>query len=834
MKRKFTSITGIALCAGAVFFHIASAAQETTAFVGAKIHTGAGVTYENGALVVRDGKIVTVGPASSIPSGVKTIDVSDKVIIPGMIDNHIHIGADLENLNEFPTAFQPQNRVIDALSADHDSWERAVNAGITTVATGTGSGEVMSGEWAIVKTFGPTLESRILREEGGLKFALDSASAPSGPKTDPAVFSEARALLIQAQEYIAAQNKSKKNPKKSPAPPRDLKLETLARALKGEEEIRAHLHTPNQIRGAISLAKEFGLDLQLHHATFAYKVIDDIVAANLPVVGVPLFTKFGFRDEVLEAPANFSKAGVRFVFHTDDPAASAKWFRHTGGLAIRYGMDEDAALRGLTSDAAILAHVEDRTGSLEPGKDADFVLLDGPWFEMTTRTEQVYVNGALAFDAARDIEPVTPSPQPQSDHWVNPLDPGKWPAPRKRQRTSPLIAISGGTIHTNHGAPIENGVLLIENGEIQQVGAQSSIQIPPNAQTIDATGKHIIPGLVDAASHYGISNNNLSETAAPINPQRRAIDAFAPRMLDSEANTGPMRAVELLSGGVTAQYIRLGGATVIDGQGVIVKTASPDVPSAILREPAGMSINVSSRPTRTFREKKQSPATLSAVIASLREALVKADEFTSPKKADLPRNLGHEALSAMLSGEMPARIEATAPSHLRSALRVAEEFDLPLVIEGGTAAFTIRNELAAKKVPVVLGLTSAPYPTGGEVPDEADFPIIDERNAALLAEAGVTFAIASYSQDFGSLAGPYTGKHLLIEAAIAVGYGLSEADALKAITLWPAQILGLDSRIGSINPGKDADIVILDGPPFRTTARPSEVFVDGVSVFTRQ
>ena len=247
-----------------------------------------------------------------------------------------------------------------------------------------------------------------------------------------------------------------------------------------------------------------------------------------------------------------------------------------------------------------------------------------------------------------------------------------------------------------------------------------------------------------------------------------------------------------------------------------------------------MSINVSSRPTRTFREKKQSPATLSAVIASLREALVKADEFTSPKKADLPRNLGHEALSAMLSGEMPARIEATAPSHLRSALRVAEEFDLPLVIEGGTAAFTIRNELAAKKVPVVLGLTSAPYPTGGEVPDEADFPIIDERNAALLAEAGVTFAIASYSQDFGSLAGPYTGKHLLIEAAIAVGYGLSEADALKAITLWPAQILGLDSRIGSINPGKDADIVILDGPPFRTTARPSEVFVDGVSVFTRQ
>lgn len=836
MKTNFSVVVATALFSSATFFSPVSNAQETTAFVGAKIHTGTGDSYENGALVIRDGKIVSVGPASSVPQGVQQIDVSNKVIIPGMIDNHIHIGADLENLNEFPTAFQPQNRVIDALSPDHDSWERALRAGITTVATGTGSGEVMSGEWAIVKTFGPTLESRLLREQGGLKFALDSASAPGGPKTDPAVFSEARALLIQAREYIAAREAWENGPKKEPQPPRDLKLETLARALSGEEEVRAHLHTPNQIRGAISLAEEFGLDLQLHHATFAYKVIDDIAAANLPVVGVPLFTKFGFRDDVLEAPGELAKAGVRFVFHSDDPAASAKWFRHTGGLAIRYGMTEDAALKGLTSDAAILAHVEDQTGSLAPGKDADFVVLDGPWFEMTTRTEQVYVDGALAFDADRDIEPPSPSPAPERDHWTNPLNPDKWAAPTNRQRVSPLIAIRGGTIHTNDGDPIENGVLLLENGKVRRVGSQNSVRIPQDAQIIEAAGKHIIPGLIDAASHYGISGNNLSETAAPLNPQRRAVDAYAPRMLDTEQDTGPMRAVELLSGGVTTQYVRLGGSTVIDGQGVLVKTAAPDVNSAVLREPAGMSINVTSRPTRTFREKEQSPVTLSAVIASLREALVKASELNAKsrsEKKDLPRDLGQEALAAMLSGEMPARIEATAPSHLRSALRVAEEFDLPLIIEGGTAAFTMRDELAAKKIPVILGLTSAPYPTGGEVPDEDDFPIIDERNAALLAEAGVPFAIASYSQDFGSLAGPYTGKHLLLEAAIAVGYGLSEADALRAITLWPAEILGLDSRIGSISSGKDADIVILDGPPFATTARPSQVFVDGVSVYTR-
>lgn len=835
MKHQYPTLAAITFITATLLFSGAGQAQDTTAYVGAKIHTGKDTTYENGALVISDGKIVSVGPASNIPQNIKVVDVSNKVIIPGMIDNHIHIGTDLDNLNEFPTAFQPQNRVIDALSADHDSWDRALRAGITTVATGTGSGEVMSGEWAIVKTFGATLEQRILREQGGLKFALDSASAPGGPKTDPAVFSEARALLIKAQEYIAAQEAWEKSKKKAKQPPRDLKLETLARALKGEEEIRAHLHTPNQIRGAISLVNEFGLDLQLHHATFAYKVIEDIAAANLPVVGVPLFTKFGFRDDVLEAPGKLVKAGVKFVFHTDDPAASAKWFRHTGGLAIRYGMDEDAALRGLTSDAAILAHVEDQTGSLETGKDADFIVLDGPWYEMATLTEQVYVDGVLAFDTARDIAPINPASQVEKDHWVNPLDSSKWSLSQQRDNNSTLIAIRGGTIHTNNGEPIDNGTLILENGKIKAVGNENSVSIPKNAQIIEAAGMHIIPGIIDAASHYGISNNNLSETTAPINPQRRAMDAFTPRMLDTEADTGPMRAVELLSGGVTTQYVRLGGATVIDGQGVIVKTAAPDVRSAVLREPAGMSINVSSRPTRTFREKSQSPATLSAIIASLREALVKAGEYNGKsKKQKTPRDLGQEALASMLIGKMPARIEATAPAHLRSALRVAEEFDLPLIIEGGTAAFTIRNELAAKKIPVILGLTSAPYPTGGEVPDPDDFPIIDERNAALLAEAGVPIAIASYSQDFGSLAGPYTGKHLLIEAGIAVGYGLSEADALKAITLWPAQILGLDKRIGSIAPGKDADIVIVDGSPLTTKARPVQVFVDGLSVYDRK
>jgi imidazolonepropionase-like amidohydrolase len=220
----------------------------------------------------------------------------------------------------------------------------------------------------------------------------------------------------------------------------------------------------------------------------------------------------------------------------------------------------------------------------------------------------------------------------------------------------------------------------------------------------------------------------------------------------------------------------------------------------------------------------------------LRDTLVKAGEYSARASAasddsPAPRDLGMEALAAMLDGRMPARVEATAPSHIRSALAVAEEFDLPLIIEGGTGASAMRYELARRGVPVILGPTSAPFPTGGEIASPEDYPIIDERTAALLADAGVPFAIASYSEALGDLTEPLGGKFLLVEAALATGYGLSDGEALRAVTLYPAQILGIDHRVGSLEPGKDADLVILPGPPLDTMSRVEHVFVDGTLVY---
>jgi len=812
-----------------------SAATDTFAIKGAEIHTGTGAVIENGTIVVRDGKIAAVGADVRVPQGAEVVDASGKVIIPGLIDNHIHIGADLEQLNEFPNAFQPEIRMMDALVEDHESWTRALQAGLTTVATGTGSGEIMSGEWVVIKTFGPSLEERLLREWGGLKFALDDAFA--GPTTDPAVIAGTRAQLIKAKEYLAAWRRWEESGKEGPPPARDLGLEALGRALTGDEEIRAHIHTPNQIRGAISLVDEFGVELQLHHATDGYMVVDEIAAHDMAVVGLPLFTRVAFTEALLEGPARYAEAGVRFAFHSDDPAGNAKWLRHTAGLAMRYGMNEKAAMRGLTSTAAELVHLADRLGSLEAGKDADFVVLDGPWYEMRTRTEQVYVDGVLAYDRGRDEEPVPEADRLREPSWTNPLDPDDWAALPDRPFDTPAIAIRGATIHTMTGAQIENGSLVMEDGRITAVGPASRVRIPRGARVIEAEGKHVMPGIIDAATHYGIVADDLSEVVVPVNAERRAVFGYAPETEEGASPTGAIRAPEILAGGVTTQYVRVGGQTVIDGQGVVVKTAGSDLGRMTLREPAGMSINVTTRPTRTFKAKEQAPATLPGLIAILRDTLIKAGEYTARVEtatgdAPVPRDLGMEGLAMVLDGRMPARIEATAPIHIRSALNIGQEFDLPVIIEGGTGALAMRNELAQKNVPVILGLTSSPYPTiasKAEAPE--DYPVLDERNAALLADAGVLFAIASYSEGWGHLSDPLGGKFLLIEAAIATGYGLSDEDALKAITLYPARILGIDDRVGSLEPGKDADVVILPGPPLDTMSRVEKVFVDGELVY---
>lgn len=398
--------------------------------------------------------------------------------------------------------------------------------------------------------------------------------------------------------------------------------------------------------------------------------------------------------------------------------------------------------------------------------------------------------------------------------------------------TAQVIAIRGGTVMPVSSAPIQNGTVLIRDGRIEQVGA--NVTIPAGARVIDATGRYVLPGLVDAMSYYGIAGSDLNETTAPGTPQLRAIEAYYPygSFSDGEAPGSP-RSVDLLMGGVTTHYIAPADATVIGGQGAVVKAAGATFADLVMRDPAAIDITLGQRPAGTFQGSGRSPGTRMAVISFLREQLVKAQEYQASAGSGAPRDLGLEALGRMLSGEIPARVQANRTTEIREALKLADEFGFRLILDSGISADQMPADLADAGVPVVLGPISHPWISGEEIPDRDEYVDPDERRAARLLDAGVEIAIASFSRSFGSLGPAGSGKWLLLDAALAAGYGLTEAQVLEAVTLSPARILGVADRVGSLEPGKDADVVILDGPPLSVMSWVERVFVDGREVYVR-
>jgi imidazolonepropionase-like amidohydrolase len=406
------------------------------------------------------------------------------------------------------------------------------------------------------------------------------------------------------------------------------------------------------------------------------------------------------------------------------------------------------------------------------------------------------------------------------------------------------IAIRGGTVLTMAGPPIRGGTVLIRGGKIAAVGA--NVSVPPGATVVDATGKYVMPGLIDAMTYFGIDAQDLAETSDPITPEIRTLAAYDPTGDGFVGGAGPIRARELLVGGVTTQYVGPGDATIVSGQGAVVKTAGSSADAIVLREPAGMEISLGGGPTKTFRPRNRTPNTHPAVVSLLRQALIRAREYDQARRAydarpaaeraktPEPRyEAGMDALVQVLRRRIPARVQANTVTDIRGAMRLAEEFGLDLVINGGAQAYQMKAELAAKKIPVVLGPISHPFISGEEIPDLKEYPAPDERNAGWLAAAGVPVSIASYSRGLGNLAAGIAGKWLLVDAAIAEGYGMPSDEILRAVTINPARVLGVADRVGSLEAGKDADVIVLDGPPLSMKTWVERVYVNGELVHRR-
>ncbi|OPZ74229.1 MAG: hypothetical protein BWY80_00673 [Firmicutes bacterium ADurb.Bin456] len=374
-----------------------------------------------------------------------------------------------------------------------------------------------------------------------------------------------------------------------------------------------------------------------------------------------------------------------------------------------------------------------------------------------------------------------------------------------------MLAFTGARILTMAGPPLEKGTVLVRKDKIVEV--REGLVVPPGAEVIDLTGKTILPGMIDAHSHLGIveeiyreEGDDCNENTDPVTPHLRAIDAVNPADLGFR---------DALTGGVTTVVTGPGSANIIGGEMVALKTCGTVVDDMIVRFPAGLKAALGENPKRSYgRDRKAAPATRLAAAAILRESLARAQDYL--KKESPERDLKMEALGRVLKQEVPLRVHAHRADDIMTAVRIAGEFGVDLVIEHCTEGHLVAGKLAEKGIPVVIG----PLLSNRA---KVELQGITLGTASVLAKAGVRFAIMTDHP-------VVPVQYLALSAALAVKGGLSGERALKAVTIDAAAILGLEKRLGSLEPGKDADLVIWSGDPLDIASRVEQVYIEGNKV----
>ncbi len=381
------------------------------------------------------------------------------------------------------------------------------------------------------------------------------------------------------------------------------------------------------------------------------------------------------------------------------------------------------------------------------------------------------------------------------------------------------MLIINGIIHTMEAGTISGGFVLTQGGRIAQVGPMSALPEGADAAgLVDARGGHVLPGFIDAHCHVGLygsapQEDDLNEASAPCTPELRALDGV-----------NPMNPYfrEARRAGVTCVHTGPGSANPIAGQSILLKTAGTVVDQMVVRSPAAMKFALGENPKGIH--KGHGPATRMASAALIREKLTQALNYElkcaqaqADNETDGPEfDARLDALRSVVTGRLPAHFHAHRADDIATAVRISKEFGLDCVIVHGTEGHLIADFLAKEGVPVITG----PFLMDRCKPELSSLTM---ENTALLAQAGVQTAVCTDH--------PETPVNLLsLCAAMAARAGMDEEDALAAITINAANILGVGDRLGSLAPGKDADIVVTDGHPFHWRTKVTHVLIDGREV----
>jgi imidazolonepropionase-like amidohydrolase len=788
---------------------------------GATVLTGTGKTLAATDILVRKGKITAIGKNLDAPEGVKTIDLAGLFIMPGIIDTHCHFAIS-GGVNEFSLSVVPEVRVRDVLNSEDVAIYQGLAGGMTTARLLHGSANVIGGQDAVIKMkYGKPAKDLLLADAPrGVKFALgENVKRTNGrfPNTRLGV----RAVLVraftEAKEYDKkwqAYKKAKSEGKAVVEPRRDLRLEALTDVLAGDLRIHCHCYRADEILMLLQIADKFGVKVRsLQHVLEGYKVAPEIAKHGASCS--PFSDWWAYKWEAGDAiPFNaalLQEAGASVCLKSD----SNELMRHLyqeAAKCIKYGgMTEGDALQTITLNAAKQLGLEKRIGSIEVGKDADFAVFNGHPLNSYSRPEMTIIEGEVYFQRSETPKPFAPTTTGPA-----PATPLEKPLPKNEEGTYVLTNV---TVHPANGPTRKNRTVEIRKGIVAGVRKYDPEADRSLANAIDATGLHLYPGMIDAGTVLGLTEvDSARETrdfaeGGDFQPDLRASTAINPdsSLIPVTRANGVTTVVTRPVGGLVA-----GQSALINLAGWVPKQMTVVDPLALhVVLPGGLS-GVERRPEFARVNRAIAKKTREEKINRFKRLFQQALLYDAARKEKPTRRAADPRLEALIPyarGEKPVVIQANRLTEINEALKLADELKLKIILSGGLDSWKAAEDLKKRDVPVIVGpIMSLPF----ESHDPYDAPYACP---AKLHAAGVRFCIRS--------AGSSNTRNLPYEAAMAVSYGLPLDEGLKAVTLYPAQILGVAESLGSIEKGKRANLVLTNGDLLQASTQVVGLFIAG-------